>query len=273
MGSNSLPSPPFIEIEGIANFRDIGGYPTTSSKKVRNGLVYRAADPSKVTLEGLKKMKEELGITTIFDFRSLPELQRTGPEWADVETDHPDPFAPYGITRHWTPVFAAQDYGPEQVALRYKHYTRSGTEGFVQAYRDILSSGTEAYEKVFRHLAQEAPGGCLVHCTAGKDRTGVLVALLFLLVGVEHEVIAEEYSFTDLGLQHLKPMFIERLLRNPALAGDEAGVANMVSSRTECMRDSIVMINEEFGGAETYIKDRCGLSQQEVDWLKRNLVA
>lgn len=168
-------------------------------------------------------------------------------------------------------MFAAQDYGPEQVALRYKAYTRSGTEGFVQAYRDILKSGVPAYGQVFRHLAQREPGACVVHCTAGKDRTGVLVALLLLLVGVEHEVIAEEYSLTDLGLAHLKPLFVERLLKNPALGGDREGVANMVSSRKECMIDSIVMINEEFEGAEAYVR-RCGLTDKETEQLKKNLV-
>lgn len=57
----SLPSPPFIEIDGIANFRDIGGYPTAQPQNVRRNLIFRAADPSKATPHGLQKMKNELG--------------------------------------------------------------------------------------------------------------------------------------------------------------------------------------------------------------------
>lgn len=57
-------------------------------------------------------------IKVIFDLRSAPEIQRDGPEWAGVEVDKEDPYMEYGITRKWVPVFAAKDYGPEQVGLR-----------------------------------------------------------------------------------------------------------------------------------------------------------
>jgi protein tyrosine/serine phosphatase len=170
------------------------------------------------------------------------------------------------------PVFATKDYGPEEVAIRYKHYT-SGTEGFVKAYQDIMNAGTEAYGRVFRYLAMEKPSPCLVHCTAGKDRTGVLVALLGLLGGVDHESVAREYALTDLGLEPLKPLFVERLLRNPALEGNREGVEVMVSSRRENMEGTIEMIEREFGGAEAYMKKLCGLSEEEVEMLRRNLRA
>jgi len=165
------------------------------------------------------------GIRVIFDLRSAPEIKRDGPEWAGVAVDKEDVFEPYGIKREWVPVFAEKDYGPEQVALRYKEYTRSGSEGFVKAYHDILLSGTTAYGKIFRHLAQEKPSPCLCHCTAGKDRTGVLVALLFMLADAPADDIANEYALTDLGLASLRPLFVERLLKNPALEGSTEGVS------------------------------------------------
>lgn len=56
-----LPTPPFVSIPGIANFRDAGGHATESGKKVRSGLIFRSADPSKATKEGLNKMGKELG--------------------------------------------------------------------------------------------------------------------------------------------------------------------------------------------------------------------
>jgi protein tyrosine/serine phosphatase len=171
------------------------------------------------------------------------------------------------------PVFAEADYGPEQVALRYKEYTRSGTEGFVQAYYDILLSAPSAYGKIFRHLSQEDASPFLVNCTAGKDRTGVVVALLLSLAGVPEETIADEYALTDLGLADLKPIFIERLLRNPVLEGNREGVGNMVSSKKENMVAALEMIQKEFGGAEKYMKEKCGLNDDEVDRIRRNLVA
>lgn len=283
-----LPSPPFVDVPGIHNFRGIGG------DHVGPGLVYRSADPTRATKSGLEKMSKDLGkvsqpilkktillmgaetttsgIRVIFDLRSEPEIKRDGPEWAGVAVDDPSIFESYGIRREWVPVFAAKEYGPEQVALRYKNYTDKGSEGFVLAYRDILLAGTDSYGKILRYLAQEKPSPCLVHCTAGKDRTGVFIALLFMLAGAPDEEIAKEYSLTDLGLAELKPLFTERLLKNPALGGNEEGVANMVSSKQENMLATLQMIRREFGTAESYMKNKCGLQDAEVERIRQNIV-
>ncbi|EMC93858.1 hypothetical protein BAUCODRAFT_567438 [Baudoinia panamericana UAMH 10762] len=263
--ADALPSPPFIDIAGIHNFRGIGG------EHAGPGLVYRSADPSKATRTGLQKMSQDLGIRTVFDLRSAPEIRREVKEWANVAVDDPEVFKEYGITREWVPVFAEKDYGPEQVAIRYKEYTRSGSEGFVKAYHDILISGAKSYSKIFRYMAQDKPSPLLVHCTAGKDRTGVFIALLFMLTGASDDEIAREYSLTDLGLKELKPVFIERILQNPAVGANRAGVENMVSSKKENMLATLQMIRKDFGSAEAYMKKYCGLSDTEIDKVRRNV--
>lgn len=175
------------------------------------------------------------------------------------------------MTRHSTPVFAAQDYGPEQMALRIGLYMQEGSAGFVQAYRDILIAAPAAYTPIFRHLAASTPTPCLVHCTAGKDRTGVLVALLQMLVGVPQEAIADEYALTDLGVQDLKPIWVERMLKNSALEGNVERIMNSISSKRENMLATVEMIERDFGSAEGYMRKECGLEIQEVQGLRRNL--
>ena len=214
-----------------------------------------------------------IGITTVFDLRSAPEIKRDGPEWADIEVDKQDVFAPYGIHHDWVPVFAEKDYGPEQIALRYKEYTRDGSDGFVQAYKDILHSAPPAYGKFFRHVGADDATPCLINCTAGKDRTGVAVALILQLAGVPSEKIADEYALTDLGLAELRPIFVERLLRNPVLEGNRDGVVNMVSSKRENMIAALEMIEKEFGSAEEYMREKCGMSEEEIERLRGNLKA
>lgn len=110
-----------------------------------------------------------------------------------------------------------------------------------------------------------------MHCTAGKDRTGVLVALLYLLVDVPEDTIANEYALTDKGLEHLKPLFRERLLRNPGLAGNEEGVDNMIASKSANMTATIDMIRITYGGAEGYARRVLGLSLEQIAQLRRNL--
>lgn len=169
-------------------------------------------------------------------------------------------------------MFADEDYGPEQVAVRYKDYTNRGPEGFVRAYQEILQSATSAYGKIFRHLAKADATPCLINCTAGKDRTGVVIALLLTLVGVQPENTAEEYALTDLGLADLKPMFVERLLKNPALEGNREGVRRMISSKKENMEAAMKMIANDFGGVEQYMKKNCGLTDAEVEQIRTNLL-
>lgn len=98
-----------------------------------------------------------------------------------------------------------------------------------------------------------------------------MIALLLSLAGVPAEKVAEEYALTQQGLADLRPIFIERLLKNPALNGNRDGVQNMVSSKKENMEAALKMIDADFGGAEEYMKKSCGLSDAEVDRIKTNL--
>lgn len=282
-------------MDGIANFRDIGGYPISSSssspntttRSIRRNLLYRAADPSLITPTGLETLKS-LNVTHVFDLRSEPEIQRKGPEFASVPISAPFTTIPAPtpspasggtsnssgeISRVWTPVFAVEDYSPEQIALRYKAYASQGSAGFVEAYRTILLHAGPAYSTILTYLASEDPRPCVVHCTAGKDRTGVLVALIYLILGVDNEVVAKEYGLTDQGLAALKPLFKERLLKNPALAGNESGVANMIATRPENMSATIEMIKETYGSAEAYVREVVGLSEEQLERLRENFTS
>ncbi|KAG9673401.1 tyrosine protein phosphatase 5, partial [Aureobasidium melanogenum] len=274
--------PPFVNVTGIANFRDIGGYSTSSANQsIRSGLVYRCADTSKVQPDGLAKLKE-LGVKKIFDLRSVPEISKQGPEWSGVAVEKSvfttraegdeTPVGADEIERIWCPVFKDTDYGPEQVAIRFQYYA-SGSEGFVKAYSDIMSHGHTAYKTILSHLAQPNPSPCIIHCTAGKDRTGVIVAILYLLCSVPSPAVAKEYSLTDTGLQHMVPLFTERLLKNPALKGSAEGIKEMISAQPDKMLATIDMIQRVYGSAEGYVKDVVGLNDEQIAQIRKNLLS
>lgn len=113
-------SPPFVEVEGIHNFRSIGGWPIASDPvfSVRRGLVFHSAEPSKVTPRGMQKLKE-LGITTFFDLRSTAELEKMKARTPVVDIE--------GIKRVFVPAFP-DDMSPETIAVRYRHYASEGPE-------------------------------------------------------------------------------------------------------------------------------------------------
>lgn len=163
----TLPTPPFIHAPGIENLRDAGGYPVESQngKAVRRGILFRAADPTHLDEEGVAIL-QRLGITHIFDLRSLVELAKGREQPREWE----------GARRVPTPVFLDKDYSPEALALRLRNYS-VGTEGFVRAYASILSgaiSPDNAYrpfQTILEHLASDPnpPTPILIHCSAGKD--------------------------------------------------------------------------------------------------------
>lgn len=124
--SMALPSPPFVNIDGVPNFRHIGGYPTTAGYCTRRGLVYRSADFAKCTVKGLEQL-ESLEIATVFDLRSTHEVEkaeeRSGNKYYKLWTSMPN-----GPEYDFVPVFADDDYSPDALLNRFKNYAREGTE-------------------------------------------------------------------------------------------------------------------------------------------------
>lgn len=312
-------SPPFIPVPSLPNLRDIGGYQiasTSTPRSVRRKLFFRAADPSKCDANGIRQLRDELGISTIFDIRAKPEMERNintdgdVAAWekrlADVSEDGNGT-----IQRIWVPVFKEEDYGPEQVALRYQMYGKEGTEvrssppatpeigrqlladsvygpmilmadpnqGFARAYEAILKHGVPNFNRILKHIAyvdtSKPKQGILIHCTAGKDRTGVFVAVLLSLLGVDDETIAYEYTLTEVGLKEMKPYFLERIMANETFQKPDgpgrAGAERMVTCTKENMLATLEMMRREYGSAEGYVLNACGLSKDEMEAVKRIL--
>lgn len=220
---SSLPSPPFVFVEGVHNFRSIGGYSTSNpASTIRQNIVFRSAEPSKVTPAGVETLRAH-NVKTVFDLRSAPEIEKMKAITPIIDIS--------GVERVFAPVYRDKDYSPETIAIRYKDYTsEDGSEGFRRAYTDILEAGANAYQMIFLHLRDKKDEACLIHCTAGKDRTGVVVALILQLVGVEDSVIAREYALTELGLAAWKEVMLEHLVKE-VLGISRDGVERMISAR------------------------------------------
>jgi protein tyrosine/serine phosphatase len=247
----TLPQPPFYSIPNINNLRDAALYSgglTTPTGKIRPGILFRSAEVSKLDVSGWKAVKD-IGVAHVFDLRAKQEVEKgwkgvtgekdtIGEDGKDVRPGWLDDLEAAGVKRTWTPVFEEDDYSPDRLAERYLKYMSELTQGFVQAYQDILSHAGPAFKIIFQYLASiPAPGasesgsflsnnpkapatskeplGALVHCTAGKDRTGIFFGLLFLYLGVPREQIAEEYNLTELGLAHVRSDIGSRLMLSP----------------------------------------------------------
>ena len=105
-------------------------------------------------------------------------------------------------------------------------------QGFTRAYSNILDNAPPSYRTILLHIANEPSKPLIVHCTAGKDRTGVICAIILSLCGVDDEIVAHEYALTEIGLPEAwKQGVIEHLMVHPALKDNMAGALNMISAR------------------------------------------
>ena len=113
--------PPFHNVPGLSNFRDIGGWPIAHSsgnitRHVRKGILFRGSDTNRITPEGEEKLRQ-LGIKIDFDLRSKQQIEKTG-GYKEIP----------GIERRWTPVFAEEQYTEEAARKRYELYAGEGTD-------------------------------------------------------------------------------------------------------------------------------------------------
>lgn len=257
-----LSEPPFITVAGICNLRDLGSYPTKYPGMVtKPRFIFRSAEISSITEEGMAQLRQ-FGITRVFDLRSDTEIEkyRTPPPVIEgVEVVH-------------VPVFKTEDYSPEMMAKRFELYSSGKTEAFMELYSQILDNGEFAFGTILRHVRDRPTEGCLIHCTAGKDRTGVIAAILLKLAGATDDDIAEDYALTRVGREPARAMVMARLAKIPFFAEDHEKAFNMLSSRAETMTAFLKLLDEQYGGVEEYLRRYIKLSDEDIPTIRENML-
>lgn len=281
---------PFVLVDGVPNFRDIGGYacrpspvlsstPAVDGKSegqwcIRSGFLFRAAQPSQITPAGVEMLTKTLAIQIVFDFRSKSEIQLVSKRYPNSFLNIP------GTTRYAVPVFQRDDFSPVSLAKRYGVTADKSTQnqafrpGFVEAYEAIARKAAQAgsFRAIMQHILQDSAGPVLFHCTVGKDRTGVFSALVLKLCGVADEDIVADYALTTQGLRGWREHLIQRLLQRSEATTREQAEA-IISSDPRDMRAFLSdVVVGKFGGARNYFVDLCGLREDEVDRVIATLV-
>lgn len=252
--------PRWKTVDGVSNFRDIGGWKTmeptwSTGKHIKWGKIFRCASIDSLTDEGQKTIKE-LGIKKVFDFRSGFEVNR--PHFDLLEDVEFVSLEAKGITQDGSKFYL-------DMATSWKNYT--------QVYEYLLEDVVPTYTPIFNHL-RDSQDPVLYHCTAGKDRTGVLTCVILKMLGVPNEIIAAEYELTTEGL---KPMheqlstFIKPLLNKFGVA-EQSGMENLLASKYEVMIETLKKLDERYGKIENYLETKLGLSRADQQKIRDNLL-
>lgn len=177
-------------LDGTWNFRDVGGT-VTSLGVVRTGVLLRAAVLSGLTPAGQQALVD-LGVTDVFDLRGPLEIEREGADrLPDGVTGHVTPFHP---EEDDTPVHEASEQQEQDPLVRARgYYERIPT----------LSPASESVATVLRTLA-DGSGAVLVHCAAGKDRTGWTVATVLGALGADRETVLSDYLLSNTAVGSLR---------------------------------------------------------------------
>ena len=237
--------PRHIRFQQVFNFRDLGGYPAAGGRRVRWRRVFRA--------DGLNRLQPheeavfaELGIATVIDLRTNEE----------VEQGRFPSHVP-GVAYHHLPMFDVLPDWPEEVG--------DPADYLSDRYLEMLATGRASVVASLKLLAVEECHPLVFHCAAGKDRTGILAAMLLALLGVADQIIASDYAMSDQAM--------ERLM---AWAREQPGVfarprtpvpAAAIEARPETMLAFLGKVRGGAGGAD-HIASRLGLGPDVAHKLR-----
>ncbi|WP_116451753.1 tyrosine-protein phosphatase [Blastococcus litoris] len=229
-----------VDWDGFHNARDLGGLPTRDGRRTHTGAFYRSATLVLVTDRGWQEARDA-GVRTVVDLRNDDE----------VESEAVDPV---GMTRVRVPLD-----GIEDVEL-WRHLREEGLDGTPMYYLPFLSRRPDRVAAVMTALARSEPG-VVFHCSAGRDRTGLVTLLLLALAGVEPEAVATDYELT---VEPLKVLY--------AAAGrpdDSAEVAGFLAARGTTAPAAVLATLEQLD-VEAYLRD-AGVADADVAELRARL--
>ncbi|KAH8107076.1 protein-tyrosine phosphatase-like protein [Cristinia sonorae] len=255
-----LSAPPFVIVDGVYNFRDIGSYPATGNGfVVKPAYVYRSADPSQITEKGVKQLRD-LGIKKIFSFRSPLRANR-----ASLITSMD------GVDIVYVQVSKAEAI-PGDMEKDLQLFAQDPTEAFRRMYRSMLETGGPAFGTIFKHVSENPDKPCLIHCAVGKDRTGVFSALYLSLLGVSEDDIVKDYVLSDYGIAPMRATLRARARTQPVVVANWEGALNTGKSLPQTIINFLKIVREEFGGVEEYLRTRGGLTDADITSIRRNVV-
>ena len=230
-----------LRFEGLENVRDVGGLPLRDGGTTRYGVLLRSASLLEASPADVRRLVDEYGLRIVLDLRTPWEVDRDGPTAVAAAGVETVPLTFIGESREWLPE------------------TGEDTDPLLRNYLGYLGDHPANIVEAVRRIASRAPA--LVHCAAGKDRTGVLVALVLDAVGVERESVVADYA--------LSAVNVEALFRRWTTRTGTDMPADLAphTPRAAVMEHVLAHLDEEHGGAAGWLRAN-GLTDDELAALR-----
>ncbi|MBR2824719.1 MAG: tyrosine-protein phosphatase [Solobacterium sp.] len=238
------------------NFRDLGGYHTKDGRVVKKGLVYRSASPGFMDEEEFEMLKN-MKFHTILDLRSDQEIEKY--PYRDMEKTN---------KIHKSGIITKAG---EQIDFSPAGMNKTGKEGQeqllkIRGYYENIAFENGAYQMMFDELLMDHVP-LLIHCAAGKDRTGIAAILFLLVLGVKEEEILKDYLLTN----EYRITFIEDALREIDQKEEPELYELMLIYHGVSKNNFNIVLNsiqERYGSYERFFEIEYGLDKEKVELLR-----
>jgi protein-tyrosine phosphatase len=239
-------APLWIDLDGAANVRDVGGLPLVAGGVVTSGALIRADNLQGLTPRDVRRLVDELRVRAVADLRTGTEVTSEGP---GPLVDEPlVEITNLSLYPEGTDLTVREtDAGP--TVLPWQNRSRGDRRSAAEVYLRYLTRRPDSILTALRLIAR-SDGATVVHCAAGKDRTGVVVALALDSVGVERDAIVDDYARTT---ERLVPL-LQRLAASPTYAGEIwVGDPDRHAPRPDTMRGFLDAVDAEYGGPAAWL--------------------
>ncbi len=245
-----------MPLPGTRNVRDVGGYTTSNGSWTRWGMLFRG-DALHALDDAGRAQLAGYGLRTVIDLRTAAE-----------RAAYPDRLPPRVRVAAVPILDSLGGTSGKRVA--------AGGEGTARlpdlagSYQFFVDKRGSRIARAIAELAQPGALPAIVHCMAGKDRTGVVIALVLSVLGVHDDVIASDYAATDifLGAEYRAAA----AARAAARGMDGTQFAGLLACRPELILDLLTYVNDIYGGADAYLAWH-GLAQSDLDYLRIRLLS
>lgn len=257
-----------VAIPGTDNVRDLGGYPAAGGRVVAHRRMYRSealVHPGASTLHAVwdaahARHYEALGVRTVIDLRSADEAGRIPSAWG----------AATGAALLAMPI-AEGGEGTDTNYVRLiqaGRISRFGVADMTRFYCDMLDRRADVFAGVAGVLSSADRLPVLVHCSAGKDRTGMFVALVLEALGVPRSVVVRDYALTEVFRPNRVAAYADSFTAAGIVPGD---VRVLFETPAAAMEATLAFLDERYGGAAGYLLAG-GLAEADLDLLRTNLL-
>ena len=235
----------WLPIEGCVNFRDLGGYRNDKGQTVKWRHLFRSDALQDMTLADAALAIQKLHIGLVVDLRNSDEAERDGR----------GPLPALGAEYRHFPFLEERGFPPftggdvvERLSATYQWLVYNSGQRVAQAVNAIGEAGS----------------GVVFHCSAGKDRTGLLAALILEILGVDADTIKNDYLLTNEAVEGI-------LRRIKAMQPHASPTAQSLAAQPAAFQGFQDTLHREYGGAEAYLRKH-GVSAETLDSLRRNLL-